>query len=415
MINAPERLLIVLATITLVGIIGTQMFWVTKGISNENQQFHHSVQMALNDVVESLCEIGGNDIPSNNPVERISNNYFIVRTNNRINLESLEYLLQAELEKRAITQNFEYGVYDCETESMVYGDLVNLSQTAKGSPKGHLPTLEEEAYYFGVYFPDRSTALFGGDTRFWSVISIITAIVVFSLGYGLFVILRQKKLGDIQRDFINNITHEFKTPLATLKIAAEVFKDPANAGNQRLEEYGKIVELETIRLESQVHQLLRNSVLDKKPVIQRKKLTLQHLIEDVVERLKPALTESRKEVRLQLKHEGNIRGDEELLKIVFYNLLDNAIKYGGDLISIGINEIGKAVNVYFEDNGTGIPKPERKKIFKKFYRVSSGDRQEVRGFGLGLYFVKNVLDRHHSQIRIEGQKGNIFHLKFQKT
>ena len=212
--NAPIRILIILATVALVGIIASQMYWVRTALSNENQQFDHSVKMALNNVVEGLCQIEGNDIPLNNPIDRVSNNYYIVRTNNRINLESLEYLLKAELEKRAVNQDFEYGLYDCESDRMVYGDLAVKS-------KSLFPDLEGEAYYFGIYFPGRARGFFR-DLQFWQFTTVLTIVVILFMGYGLFVILKQKRLRDIQRDFINNITHEFKTPIATLKIASGV-------------------------------------------------------------------------------------------------------------------------------------------------------------------------------------------------
>ena len=124
--NAHIRVLVVLAILSLVGIIGTQVFWLNRAIAQQDQVFNHNVQVALRNVVESLCEANGKDCPSVNPIEQISGNYFIVRTNDRIDLKNLEYLISAEIKKRAITQDFEYGVYDCANDQMVYAENVNL-------------------------------------------------------------------------------------------------------------------------------------------------------------------------------------------------------------------------------------------------------------------------------------------------
>ncbi|MFT7031461.1 MAG: two-component system phosphate regulon sensor histidine kinase PhoR, partial [Marinoscillum sp.] len=110
----------------MIAILVVQIYWVMQAIDREEEQFNHSVQMAMRNVVESLCQINGNDIPSNDPIDQLSSNYFIARTNYKIDLASLDYLLKAELQKRNIEQDYEYGVYDCQTDQMVYGDFVSF-------------------------------------------------------------------------------------------------------------------------------------------------------------------------------------------------------------------------------------------------------------------------------------------------
>ena len=410
MTNAPVRILIILATLALVGIISIQVFWVSKAVSNENQQFQHSVQMALNNVVESLCQIEGTDIPLNNPVERISNNYFIVRTNNKINLESVEYLLKAELEKRAIAQDFEYGVYDCENEQMVYGDFVSSQATSPKIKKAKFPSLEDEAYYFGLYFPERSKGSFG-ELDFWKVTTGLTILVVLFFAYGLFVILRQKKLSSIQKDFVNNITHELKTPLATLKIASEVFENDENDMPPKLRQYSQVMAQETKKLEKHVNQLLRTSLLENKSALHKEKLDLGAIIKQVITEFR--LTNIGGSVNIQEKVADDlyVLADQDLIADTIRNLLDNAAKYGKGEIAISAERDGAFVSVNVEDNGSGIPEHLRNKVFKKFYRVPSGDKHDVKGFGLGLYFVKKVMSQHKGQVSVFGN-GNCFQLQF---
>lgn len=410
MTNAPVRILIILATLALVGIISIQMFWVSKAVSNENQQFQHSVQMALNNVVESLCQIEGTDIPLNNPVERISNNYFIVRTNNKINLESVEYLLKAELEKRAIVQDFEYGVYDCENEQMIYGDFVSSLSNSPKIKKAKFPSLKDEAYYFGLYFPQRSKGSFG-ELDFWKVTTGLTILVVLFFAYGLFVILRQKKLSSIQKDFVNNITHELKTPLATLKIASEVFQSDGKDAPPRLRQYSQVMAQETNKLEKHVNQLLRTSLLENKSALNKEKLDLASIIQQVIAEFR--LTNIGRSVNIKDEVENNlfVLADEDLISDTIRNLLDNAAKYGEGEIAISAKKEGAFVSVNVQDNGKGIPEHLRSKVFKKFYRVPSGDKHDVKGFGLGLYFVKNVMKKHKGKVGIFGN-GNLFQLQF---
>ncbi|MDW3197340.1 MAG: HAMP domain-containing sensor histidine kinase [Cytophagales bacterium] len=410
--NAPIRILIVLATVALAGIIASQMYWVNMALSNENQQFDHSVQMALNNVVEGLCQIEGNDIPLNNPIDRISNNYYIVRTNNRINLESLEYLLKAELEKRAVTQDFEYGLYDCESDRMVYGDLVQLSSSPPIEKKSLFPELKGEAYYFGIYFPGRARGFFR-DLQFWQITTMLVIIVILFMGYGLFVILKQKRLRDIQRDFVNNVTHEFKTPIATLKIASEVFANADREQPERLKKYGAIAHLETQRLEGQVSQLLKNSLLERKPKIEKVKLEVRAILDRVVQTLKPVADAAGKTIICNETNEPMyVLGNSDMLEAVFYNLLDNSIKYGGDKIEIEILKDNQHVQMVIGDNGPGIPKAYRSKVWKKFFRVPTGNVHDVKGFGLGLYMVNNIMKNHRGSIVLNNQQGNSFQLKF---
>lgn len=409
--NAPIRILIILATVALAGIIASQMYWVNMALSNENQQFDHSVKMALNNVVEGLCQIEGNDIPLNNPIDRISNNYYIVRTKNKINLESLEYLLKAELEKRAISQDFEYGLYDCESDHMVYGDIVHLSSNPPVEKKSIFPDLEGEAYYFGIYFPGRARGFFR-DLQFWQITTLLVIIVILFMGYGLFVILKQKRLRDIQRDFVNNITHEFKTPIATLKIASEVFANADAERPERLKKYGEIAHLETQRLEGQVSQLLKNSLLERKPKFEKIRLEIQPILNRVVQTLKPVADAAGKSITCSENADSpSVLGNADMLEAVFYNLLDNSIKYGGNQINIDLTETDHQLVVSISDDGPGIPTEYRQKVWKKFFRVPTGNVHDVKGFGLGLYMVHNIMKNHQASIAL-AQTGNTFQLKF---
>ncbi|MEO1253621.1 MAG: sensor histidine kinase, partial [Bacteroidota bacterium] len=224
--NAHIRVLIILAVMSLFGIVGTQVFWLNRAIEQQDQVFNYNVQVALRNVVESLCEANGKDFPAINPIEQVSANYFIVRTNDRIDLANLEYLISAEIKKRSISQDFEYGVYDCANDLMVYAENVNLTDA---KTQNRLPVLKNDEYYFGVYFPEKSKSLIAG-FDLWKFTAAISLAVIIFFGYALFVILRQKRLSEIQKDFINNVSHELKTPLSTLSLATNSISSHVGEG-----------------------------------------------------------------------------------------------------------------------------------------------------------------------------------------
>ncbi|MEP0367839.1 MAG: HAMP domain-containing sensor histidine kinase [Cyclobacteriaceae bacterium] len=398
--NTPIRLIILLGSLTLIGIISTQIFWVSKAIKNQEQQFSHNVQMALRNVVESLCEINGNDI-SNDPIEQVSSNYFIARTNYSINLSSLDYLIRAELEKRNLKEDFEFGVYDCQTESMVYGDFISFGDE-KVEPHGKLPKLHNEEYYFGVYFPNKSGSL---DLGFWKFTSAITVLITVFFGYALFVILRQKRLSEIQRDFVNNMTHEFKTPLSTLMLSAEVLENEIRS--EKGKRYAQIIKDESLRLQQHVSRFLDTTSIEHGAKTKKMPVDVDAAIREVADRF----SGFGRQVDHDLRCGKMVLGDPENFEKVMSNLVDNAIKYGESKVEIKSWSEGKKIKIVVLNDGKPITPEEQQKVFDKFYRTPSGDRHDVKGFGLGLYFVKRSVEVIKGKIHLEsGSSGTAFTL-----
>ncbi len=395
--NANIRILIILAIITLFGIISTQVYWVSRAVDQQDRVFLYNVQVALRNVVESLCETNGKEFPSQNPIEQVSENYFIVKTNDHIDLETLEYLITAEIRKRAITQDFEYGVYDCQNDKMVYADNVNLTDTQQ---KRLFPTLDKEEYYFGVYFPDKSKTIIGG-LDFWKFTTGLTIVVILFFGYGLSVILKQKRLSEVQRDFINNVTHELKTPLSTLSLATDTLVErfPEEAGN-----YVNIIQQETNRLKSHIDKILHSSLLEARRPAKKEKILLNLFLSDLLQKIKKQY--QRNMIEWELKVTGGImQANKSLFENVMRNLIDNAIKYGGSKVQICVKN-GKDIEVSVQDNGSGIPRDHQTKIFDKFYRVPDDENQHnVKGFGLGLYIVKQAIKKMGGKIRLKSEEG----------
>lgn len=403
------RLLVVLATLCIAGITVTQIYWVKRAFDLKETEFERTVNTSLFNVAQQLFEINKTPSPTNNPVKQLSTNYFVVMLNSEIDASLLEFLLKTEFEKRSIQTDFEYGIYDCTNERMVYGNYVSFRSGSSQSAHKALPKWQAQGYYFGVQFPNREAHIIN-QMGIWSFSSVVLLLVIIFFGYALFVILKQKRLSEIQKDFINNMTHEFKTPISTIAVSAEVLKDPAIIHQpERLLNYSTLIEKENNRLKLQVERVLHLARLDTQTITLKKELIDVHqVIGDAVQNASVALHERQGTVTCRLlASQSTLPADKLHISNVLFNLLDNAIKYCTDTPSIVIETTNhhRGVQIEVQDNGIGINAEDIKRVFQKFYRVPTGNIHNVKGFGLGLSYVKSIVEAHKGKISLESKAG----------
>jgi two-component system, OmpR family, phosphate regulon sensor histidine kinase PhoR len=401
------RIVIILAAISIAGITATQIYWVRKAFDLRENQFNHDVTAALTSVATKILEISKTQSPANNPVTQLSSNYFVVLVNGPIDNNLLEFLILTEFEKRHITADFEYGVYDCIEQCMKGGNHVSPKMTSSQVNFTELPTWKNDGYYFGVQFPLVEATLIS-QMGIWGFSSIVLLIVIFFFVYTLFVILKQRRLSEIQKDFINNMTHEFKTPLSTITISTAVLKEPSIIHSPtRLLNYATIIENESQRLKQQVERVLQMARLEKEDIgLKKEELNLHELIEETVTNNSLA---SKATIQLQLEaRHTKILADRLHLVNVLFNLIDNAIKYNNNtpLLQIRSSNINGNVLLEIKDNGIGIRPEDQRKIFHRFYRVPTGNVHDVKGFGLGLSYVKLIVEAHKGKITVSSEAGN---------
>ena len=339
-----------------------------------------------------------------------------MQVNGEIDVSLLELLLRSEFERRNISADFEYGVYDCSSEKMKYGDYIPFQATGEKITPKKLPVWSDHAYYFGVQFPNREAHLLN-QMGIWSFSSLVLLLVILFFAYTLFVILKQKRLSEIQKDFINNMTHEFKTPISTIAVSTEVLKNPDIVHQpERLLNYTTIIEKENLRLKNQVERVLQMAKLDKEDIgLKKEKVDVHQIINDAIANNALALQEKYGTIRCDLKAgEFMIDADRLHLTNVLYNLIDNAIKYCKDVpeIVISTSNLNKHLCIDVKDNGLGIARENHRKVFQKFYRVPTGNVHDVKGFGLGLHYVKSVVSAHKGTIKLESDlgKGSVFRI-----
>ena len=401
------RIIIILAAISIAGITTTQIYWVRKAFDLKENQFNRDVTAALGQVSSKILEITKTPPPANNPVTQLSTNYFVVLVNSPIDNNLLEFLLLTEFEKRNITADFEYGVYDCVEKCMVGGNNLSPRKISKQVNFSELPAWQNDGYYFGVQFPLMEANLIS-QMGIWGFSSVVLLIVIFFFVYTLFVILKQRRLSEIQKDFINNMTHEFKTPLSTIAISTSVLKDPGIIQTpERLLNYATIIENESQRLQQQVERVLQMARLETEDLgLKRENQDLHKLLSEAVANNSIA---SKAVINLKLEAKrATLLCDKLHIINVIFNLFDNAIKYNLNKPILDVRTYNIAGHVVFEvrDNGIGITAEDQKKIFQRFYRVPTGNLHDVKGFGLGLSYVKLIVETHKGKISIYSELGN---------
>lgn len=411
------RYVVLLGAIAIIGIIGIQVYFMKKEWSNKEKQFAQTVTISLRNVAAKIYEFNQTMPSTPNPVRQLSSNYFVVDVNSEIDANILEHYLKLEFEKYNIQTDFEYGIYNCETDAMEYGNyLFHNGIVKQNALTVDLPKYSGYNYYFGVNFPLLTNTIAGDMTIWFFLAGILTVSLIF-FAYAIFVILNQKKLSELQRDFINNMTHEFKTPIASINIAADVISNPDSIKEPaRILTYGSVIKQEVSRLNDQVDKVLQIARIEKSGIHLRLEIIdLYEVINKVVEN---CLANHRDKVAITTDLAGEavyVEADRNHLTNILYNLLDNAVKYAGDSPVIRIHSIlkSKKVIVTISDNGPGIPKALQKRVFQKFYRIPTANVHDVKGFGLGLFYVKSICDAHHWKISLDPSpaKGSSFILE----
>lgn len=425
------KIIIILSISVLVGLIFTQFFIVKNSleIEHENREiveeikqleyknFHTEVTLALTKVRDKLISI--NKEKSNiylDPVKQIQPNYFVVSFYDTIPKDFLKQLIEEEFLSFYIDNSYQIGIYDCFTDSIIF-DEFTTGNTNKFPLKW-----EHDGYYFGVYFSDlrKEEPIKKSSLPYMLMLAtfviLIAGLFSFYLANG---ILKQKKISKITYDFINNMTHELKTPISTISLSTDVLlNSEETTKNERLGRYLSIIKTENKRLENQVERVLQIAKLDRDVIkLKFEKIDIHEVIHTCINTFSVPVQDRNGQIISHLNaSKTHIEGDIIHITNIIYNLFDNANKYSPNKPKITITTMNtlSEIELRITDNGIGIKKEDTKQIFEKFYRVSTGDVHNVKGFGLGLYYVKQMTEKHGGEIEVESKigKGSTFILTF---
>jgi len=386
---------IILGFVAITGILAVQLLWTRQAFNYEEQKFSQKVHVTLLRVIDRLYELNGHEYPLKNPINRITNNYYIVNVNNDFDANTLEYCLKTEFERSGLITDFEYAIYKCESDEMVYGNYVSMSNKSAQKSAFRFPKQGNLVYYFAIRFPKETTYIFSS-LVFWLVLSGILLVILLIYVFSIFTILQQKKYSELQRDFINNMTHEFKTPLSSILIASNYLSRQEKIHtDEKLVKYAEIIIQQSEKLNTHIEKILDIARSDDAPLLlQKQELRLVPLLQSVTDNLK--LKHESLEVHIEGDTDTLVLADEFHFTNLVYNVMDNSIKYCDQkpVISIRISRGKQGISLAFSDNGIGIPGNKLRHIFDKFYRIPNSKSNEVRGFGLGLYYVKKICLLH---------------------
>lgn len=411
-------LIVIITAFSLVGIIFIQGFWIKNAVELQERIFHYRVRVALKSVVNSLIETKM-DTAAVIPFCEKGCGMADAKFPTSINAKLLDSLVRTEFAEMQIKIAYEYGIYDRSKKTFYTGQSTQYRQQLMNSH--HMISLaclyRSDAYVLGAYFPDERSMLYRRILK-WLIMSFIfLGILIFGFTYTILSFLKQKKLSEMKTDFVNNMTHEFKTPIATISLASEMLMNPQVSGaEERIRKYAGIIYDENLRLKNQVEQVLRIAVLDKGEIsLKLQKVDLHEVITQSVRNFSLTIRERNGTIRMNLLAANSfVIADRMHIENMLTNLLDNANKYSPQAPEITVSTSNSETGVFIvvKDNGIGISAENHKHIFKKMFRVHTGNVHDVKGFGLGLYYVKTMAETHGGYIRLisEYGKGSSFEL-----
>jgi two-component system phosphate regulon sensor histidine kinase PhoR len=328
----------------------------------------------------------------------------------RISKEVLREIIKKELEEYGVKTKFEFGIYSNGIATKVKSDEFKYDKDATYSIPVFTDNEGNEKYKLLVTFPHKKKFLLSELVSITILSIIFTLIIIIAYTSALNQLIRQRQISEIKTDFINNMTHEFKTPIATINLALDAIRNPKIIDDkEKVFKYLEMIRDENKRMHAQVENVLRISKLEKKELnIIKESSDIEEVINDAIEHVSLILEDREGSIDI---HFGAIRKTVLLNDVhftnVIVNVLENAIKYtpGIPKIDIYTENIKDMVLIKIKDNGVGMSKIAQKRIFEKFYREHTGDIHNVKGHGLGLAYVKRIVDDHNGQVYVESEKG----------
>ncbi len=416
----------VVSSLSLIGIVVIQLLWANYALELRTEIFNNRVQIFLKDVVGFLS-------PNNNFAQdtnfcqhtkincktSCSENFVKVH---QINMEKLDSIMYGEFCNRMkVNEDYVYGIIDKDNNKLINCSNNKFSKELLNTYHTYpIPChFKSDSKLLGIFFPNQKNYILNRMIFLLIISSLFLIVVIVSFILTVLILLRQKKISEIKSDFVNNMTHEFKTPIATISLASEMLTQPSVLESKdKLMQYANIIFDENLRLKSQVEQVLQISVLDKKDFrLLKKDIDVHEIIENVVENFQLVVQQSDGNINMNLKAEPHhIFADPIHFYNIISNLIDNAIKYSPDILDINISTLSEnqGILIIVEDKGIGIGNEHLKQVFKKLYRIPTGNLHNVKGFGLGLYYVKTMTEAHGGKIKLKSElkKGSTFEIFF---
>ena len=377
-------------------------------IINKNDVFNRENNIVTS--IEKISTIRRMNI-ANQRIRSTFKNY-IANTpiHKRLNVNELDYVLKREFDAKMIVTPYEFGIYDNGLATKIKSN--NYSEKQKGY-RYSIPIFQDDDsirnYELLISFPEKDQYVFSSILTIGGLTLFLTLFIVLVSSSALYQIIQQKKISEIKTDFINNMSHEFKTPIATINLALDAISNPKIIETPtKVFKYVKMIREENSRMLSQVENVLRISQLERSnQPIQKTIVDTHKIIVDAVSHIQLILKDKSGDLKMHLNaKQTSISGNKSHLTNVVVNLLDNAVKYCDQIPKVMVDTFNEdnSFIIKIKDNGIGMTSVEQKRIFDKFFRAASGDIHNVKGHGLGLAYVKKIIDIHKGEIKLKSKK-----------
>jgi two-component system phosphate regulon sensor histidine kinase PhoR len=397
--------IILLSTIVIGLLVSTQLFWLNKIYNYEQKEFNTSVVKSIKGFYEALEITNSNTSHLQNLIEKPNSNTYLFRIDSIPQKDSLISNLVNNLEDFGVFADCKMALYSKYLHKYILQQYLPTAGTKHpGNTDNELTLYSKDYTYVQLYFPHRSQYILN-EMSWWIASSVLLLIILIALGVSMFHLFRQKFLNEIQHDFIQNVTHEFQTPLTTLTVGLDIISKPSILQHpEKLEKYTRLMQGQTAYLKHHIDNLMRVLKTEANGLVMEKEMMAPNeLIKNAVTQLYAAIEEKHANIQMHLEEVNDtIFMDTSSMYVAILNVISNAIKYSKNPLVIIETTTGNGMyRISVKDNGIGIAERYQQKLFKKFYRVPTGDVHNVKGLGLGLYFVKKVVTAHKGTITIK--------------
>lgn len=401
------QILLVLALMALGGLLVIQIIWFGRAFDLREQQFNEKINLVLRETGHELLLAAGDSTSRVPTVQLKASNYYYLPWERDLDYGAIQSVLKSTMNRHGIEEPYQLALYNCENSELVLGLLLGNFPSSNENAACLDREQEGACFNFAVSFPSHKAHLWQS-MSIWAALTLIFLLVLAYFVYSLFIMLKEKRLSDMRKDFIDNLTHELKTPIANIGMASEVLKNPENQlTKEKAQRYANIIHSENERLKGQVDQVLQIAFLEKEGLdLHLEALNINKLIEEIIYRLQPKIGKRKGQINfIQQAENPQVKVDRFHLTNLLHSLIDNAEKYSPDQpeIAISTNNSREGLWVTVADRGIGIAKEAQQYVFDRFYRVPTGDIHNVKGSGLGLSYAKLVVEAHGGAIKLESQ------------
>jgi len=397
-----QLIILLLAFGTLIALAAIQFSWILKAARMQEAQFSHSVEMAMQRIVENLSRNEAICSEVNNCLRHGGNESCMLVMKTREEWEGMKSLIRKDLDFYGIGLDFEFDI--------VGADIASNIPRAKNIyfSNGLEELLEKSGYRLSLRFPEKRDFIVAqmSDMFIFSLILLFLVTVSFIIIYNFY--RRERLLSESIVDFVNNVTHEFKTPLTNISLANSMLsKNEKVENDEKLSFYSSVIRTEQTKLNEKVEKLLKTdfALIDKSQTFEE--IDVSTAVEDIAETFRVQVEQKGGRISIEKAgHRFTVTGNTDFFYIALGNLVDNAVKYSGQPPEILIRLVSKdnRIVIVIEDNGPGIAREFRDKVFEKYFRVPAGNTHNVDGFGLGLYQVRGIIAGMKGSIRISNRK-----------